>query len=281
MKTCFSTLGCPDRSWAEVIETAKTLPFDGVEWRLVDGEFIGPDFSLDQAARIRDATQRAGLVTSAVDSSLELARPPGHLRTKVVADAMAMLDVARRFDADWLRVFVGPLEPSLPLLTAIEWMSDILCELDSYAAQAGVRLAIETHSIAGNHTDIRVDGVTCSRFLSAVLTDSRVTNCHIQWDLGNTLMEGESPAATWEIVRPWLAYVQVKDLARGPDGGWNNVAPGSGEVPIQTIVEWLELSDFDGWLSFEWEKWWHPDLPALDTVLADFLRAVAPGRAEK
>ena len=37
MKTCFSTLSCPDWSWDHVVDEAARLGFDGFEPRVVDG----------------------------------------------------------------------------------------------------------------------------------------------------------------------------------------------------------------------------------------------------
>ena len=35
MKVSFSTLGCPEWSWAEITSMAKDLGFDGIEIRVV------------------------------------------------------------------------------------------------------------------------------------------------------------------------------------------------------------------------------------------------------
>ena len=42
MKLSFSTLGCPEWSWNEIIATAKDMGFDGVEIRGVGKELYAP-----------------------------------------------------------------------------------------------------------------------------------------------------------------------------------------------------------------------------------------------
>jgi sugar phosphate isomerase/epimerase len=49
-------------------------------------------------------------------------------------------------------------------------------------------------------------------------------------------------------------------------------------VPLQGTVSALGDAGYDGPLSLEWEKLWHPDLDDADVVLPraiDFLRAIA------
>lgn len=277
MKLAYSTLGCPGRSWPEAIELAVEFELDGIEWRLVDGGFVTPDFPLALAREIGAATVAAGLHVPAVDSSLELALPPGDERAAVLRDTVATLHVARGFGARWLRVFAGPVDGATPTATAVGWLRDVLDALGPHVAETGVGLAIETHSIGGGHTDVRSDGVTCSRFLRDVFAAGVHMDCGVQWDLGNTLMEGELPATTWANLHPFVTYLQVKDMQCPVDGAWVNVAPGSGVVPIRDIVGRLAGAGFVGWLSFEWEKWWHPELAALESVLpgyVDLMRSV-------
>lgn len=38
MKICFSTLGCPDWSWEEILAAAKDLGYDGIELRGLGNE---------------------------------------------------------------------------------------------------------------------------------------------------------------------------------------------------------------------------------------------------
>ena len=46
MKTAFSTLGCPDWKWREIISTAKDMGFDGVEVRGVGNTLYAPEISV-------------------------------------------------------------------------------------------------------------------------------------------------------------------------------------------------------------------------------------------
>jgi len=54
-------------------------------------------------------------------------------------------------------------------------------------------------------------------------------------------------------------------------------------VPIRDILAALHGIGYDGWLSVEWEKKWHPDLAEPDVALpqhATLLREYLAGLAE-
>ena len=56
-------------------------------------------------------------------------------------------------------------------------------------------------------------------------------------------------------------YVQVKDAVRLPgDDQWQLVPLGEGEVPVRELVGLLPAAGYDGWVSLEFEKKWHPEL---------------------
>jgi glucosamine-6-phosphate deaminase len=77
--------------------------------------------------------------------------------------------------------------------------------------------------------------------------------------------------------------VHVKD-ARRPAAGrassagfapWTPVLPGEGDVPAARVLLWLLSSGYDGWVSFEWEKRWHPEIAGAEVALPHFVRWAA------
>ena len=64
--------------------------------------------------------------------------------------------------------------------------------------------------------------------------------------------------------------MHVKDSMPVPSGKppFTYVLPGAGEFPMEALRAALEADGFAGPVSLEWEKFWHPDLPPLDTALA-------------
>jgi sugar phosphate isomerase/epimerase len=58
-------------------------------------------------------------------------------------------------------------------------------------------------------------------------------------------------------------HVQVKDAVRrgGPgEDDWQLVPLGYGEVPVEEVLSMLPEVGYQGWVSLEFEKRWHPEL---------------------
>ena len=60
--------------------------------------------------------------------------------------------------------------------------------------------------------------------------------------------------------------MHVKD-ARRRDEEWELVALGEGEVPVRESLAALGAAGYDGWLTVEWEKRWHPELAEPEVAL--------------
>ena len=68
-----------------------------------------------------------------------------------------------------------------------------------------------------------------------------------------------------------LRHVHLKDLKRQCRGTANYVLTGEGEFPFDTMFAALEGVRYEGFLSFEWEKHWHPELAPPEVALPHFM----------
>jgi sugar phosphate isomerase/epimerase len=77
-----------------------------------------------------------------------------------------------------------------------------------------------------------------------------------------------------------LRYIHVKDAVRAEGhplamkDGWRYVLPGSGELELAAGIRLLKSSGYDGWLMFEHEKRWHPELENPEITFPSFIRWV-------
>ena len=275
MKLAFSTLACPDWSWEQVIERAKIYGYDGIEWRLIDGETVSASFPEERCREIETAVSEAGLETCALDSSVSLAHPPGAERDKQLGEAVRLLELAQALGTDALRVFPGKYPESVSDEEAKDWVSAGLEHLTPHARETGVKIALEIHdSFDWNRREKR--GTTTSSLTKDVLSRAGTPEVGLLWDLSNPYFEGEEAAETWDNVKHRLLYVHLKDMKPKVDGDWQYVPMGEGELPLREVVNWLEQAGYDGWLSFEWEKKWHPDLAEPEEALPQFLSYLRP-----
>ncbi|ROO60631.1 sugar phosphate isomerase/epimerase [Micromonospora sp. Llam0] len=277
MKLSYSTLACPAWSWQHAVDVARTLNYDGIEWRLVDGKMIDSDFPPGRAREITAAVTAAGLAVPALDTSVQLTAPPGARREAMLDDVRRYLTLAGHFAASFLRVFAGTYAQEIEDAQAQEWTQDALRALQPALDDTPVRLAIELHDCGWNRAEIR--GVTSSDFITELIDAVGTRSAGVQWDVGNSIAEGEAPETTWSKIAPVLTYLQIKDMSRDSDGHWRYVPMGAGELPLASILDLVRASGFTGWVSFEWEKWWHPEIAEAEDVLPGFVSYMRSGPA--
>jgi sugar phosphate isomerase/epimerase len=98
------------------------------------------------------------------------------------------------------------------------------------------------------------------------------------WDMGHSWRVGrERPADSWAAIGSRVGYTHIKDAVYEPASplamkdGWHYVAPGTGDLPLDESLSLMAESGYDGWLLFEHEKRWHPNLPEPEEILPQFV----------
>ena len=80
MKLGFSTIGCPEWDWAEILGTAKDMGIDGIEIRGVEDELDPMKitiFDKEHLAKTRQQLAQAGIEIAMLASSVTLGSPKG------------------------------------------------------------------------------------------------------------------------------------------------------------------------------------------------------------
>lgn len=135
-----------------------------------------------------------------------------------------------------------------------------ICEA---AAQKGVMINLEIHGT-----------VNSIRNLAPILEGVRhIRNFGILWDVEHSdKTTGDDFSAFYELIRPYLRHVHFKDYHREADAGrWVLCEIGEGDIPLAAIVKTLQKDGYDGYISLEWEKKWHPELSAPELAFPRFV----------
>jgi sugar phosphate isomerase/epimerase len=253
-RLAFSTLAFPAAPLADALALGRDCGYQGVELRLIDGELIDPA-ALDAAARsrVRRAISAAGLPVIALDSSVRVGgeRPGPELHR--------FLELASDWEAPLVRVFGGPLPPPGPERSAaLAAAAAVLEAAAPAAARLGVAIGVETH-----------DDFSASAVLARLLALVSAPEIGAVWDSHHPHRMGEPPADVYARLGPRLRLAQVKDARRAPEraDGWQLVPLGQGEVPVREMLRLLRAGGYDGWVSVEWERRWHPELDPAEVAL--------------
>ncbi|HEY6765774.1 MAG TPA: sugar phosphate isomerase/epimerase family protein [Candidatus Sulfotelmatobacter sp.] len=262
MRVSFSTLACPDWTMPQIIAMATRECYDGIELRFVQGEdslWNLPVFSGKELASTKRALADHSLTISCLDTSCRFHSPDAAERGRSITEGKRMADLAAELGAPGLRVFGDTIQPGADRASTQNWIAESIRDLAEITAARGVEIWIE------NHGDFADSSETAS-----ILQQSASPNAAVVWDPVNSFVATqEQPADGAARLGVAIRHVHVKDLRRDRDR-WKYVLTGEGDFPLLELKAILEDIQYDRFLSFEWEKKWHPEIADADIVLPHF-----------
>jgi sugar phosphate isomerase/epimerase len=258
-RIAFSTLAFPDASLASAVSLGRRWGYAGVELRLIDGELIDPRMPAAARAEVKRTVTAAGLPVVAVDSSIRLTgEDPG-------PDLRRFLELASDWEAPLVRVFGGALAAGrTERQEQLGAAARVLESCVPLARRLGVAIGVETH-----------DDFSASSVVASLLALTDPDWVGAVWDSHHPFRVGESPAEVYANLGRRILLAQVKDARRRPGGDWELVLLGEGEVPVRQMLGLLAAGGYQGWISVEWEKRWHPEIAAPEVALPQHLRVLA------
>jgi sugar phosphate isomerase/epimerase len=266
LRIAFSTLAFTDRNLEQAISLGSSLGYAGVELRVIDGKLFDSSLSTADRTRVKQSTTAAGLPIVAVGSSVILtSADPG-------AELLRMLELTNAWESPFMRVYGGHLSEEADTRgKQMESAAKVLEEAIPVAERLGVVMLIETH-----------DGFSASAVAVELLTKVESKSVGAIWDSLHPHRMGESPAQVYQNIGALTHHVHIKDGRRSATAknGWQLVPLGEGEVPTQEILNLLVAGGYTGFLTVEWEKYWHPELQVAEVALPHELK-VLQGYAQK
>ena len=250
MKLGFSTIGCPQWDWAEILGTAKDMGIDGLEIRGVEDE-IDPMkitiFDAEHLEKTRTQLAQAGIEIAMIASSVVLGDPMGSQEgEQQMVQAKNQIDFASQNGIPFVRVLLT-LDPN-PVPADLPAAKERYEQLCSYAADKNVRVLVESCGLLS-------DSAKLAAFIADACPDS---NC------------GEKPKQTVANLGKEIRYVQVKDSVVDDNGEIEYRMMGLGDVPVYDAVKQLYQMGYEGYLTLEWLKRWRPELRDPDVIFYHF-----------
>jgi sugar phosphate isomerase/epimerase len=249
----FSTLGCPGWTLEQAAAFAEAQGYVALELRLLDADLIPADLPQAGRRRIVDALRRHGLSCVGVGGSTRFASPDPAERAAQADELRRNLQLAHDIGAPMVRTYGGTTPAGASEDDAVDWVVAGLELALPEAERLGVKVAIETH-------DSFCRGATTARVLERLPHPS----LGVIWDVLHPLRHGEPVEETWAHLRSRLLHVHIKDGRPDPAAArpedWALTLLGEGVVPVPAILATLRDGGYDGMLSVEWEKKWHPEL---------------------
>lgn len=261
MKTCFSTVGCPNWRWREIVASAKDLGYDGIELRGLGEELYMPGadrFRPDQAPHTRAELESHGLKISCVASDVLLHSREGDPE----ASARAYIALAVSLGAPYIRLLGDTW--GMPGDGVDEAL--VLNRLRALAPEAESRdvvLLVETNGVWSDTKKLR-----------ALIDAAASPAVAVLWDINHPVRNfGESVEDTWANIGPLVRHIHLKDSVCR-DGKITYKMLGYGDLPLREALGMLKRANFDGYLSLEWVKRWNTGLEDADIVFPHYIYEV-------
>jgi sugar phosphate isomerase/epimerase len=266
LKLAFSTLGCPEWTLAQVAEAATRLGYDAIELRAIGGTLNlleRPEFQPAALRQTKAFLDDQNLAVCCVDTSSTFHAVDEKTRRENVETALRHCELAEMLGTSLIRVFPDKVQEGA---TRAETRDNIAACLGEVVRRApsGVRVGLETHGdFARGYAAAEIVKLAGHR------------NVAVIWDVANALAAGDSIEESARAVSPYLAHVHLRD-AHPVEGRehWQPVLAGRGNVSFGETIDALHNLNYEGFISFEWEKYWHPEIEEPEVALADFAEAM-------
>ena len=277
MRLAFSTLGCPNWPVEEAVLAAVKFGYEAIEWRLADGELLNSGTPQAVRTRIINATRQAGLKIACLDTSCQFVQATSEKREALAQEAIQMVDMAAELGAPLLRVFGGAIPEGLSREELLQPTAEVLGRVAAYAATRGITVSIETHDDWSKSEDIA--RLVEMALKTGPMADATRPGLAILWDVHHPYRMGETPRQTLATLQKAgaISHVHIKDARRDSQAknGWQLTLLEQGEVPVREAIKLLKEAGYEGYLSVEWEKKWHPEIEEPEIAFpqhADLLR---------
>jgi sugar phosphate isomerase/epimerase len=266
MKLAFSTLGCPQWGLDRIARAASEFGYEAVELRALGGELdlLGrPEFQPRAVEATRRRLADQNLSVCCVDTSCAFDSVGAAERRAQVEAALKHCELAHALGATLIRVFPDKIQPGASREETRDWVAACLNEV-ARRAPDGVRVGLETHGDFAR-----------GRAAAEIARLADHPNVALIWDVANALNAGDTIEESARAVAPYLAHVHLRD-ARPEEGRehWLPVLAGRGAVSFAAAIDALRGLGYEGFVSFEWEKYWCPEIEEPEVALPDFAAAM-------
>lgn len=237
--------------------------FDGIELRFVENQDSLYKLATFSGAGLNETMRRlseSGMKISCVDTSCAFQMADPKVRAGWVDEGARMAELAAALGAPGIRIFENHPSGGPTVDDARKWTIEGIQAIAGRIAAMRVGAWLETHG----------DFATAAKTLS-IVNAVEAANKGIVWDPENCFSGfGERPSHGAEILDGTIRHVHFKDLTKDASGAWIPELTGHGVFPLLEVVHALRGLRFDGFVSFEWEKKWHPSIPPAEVAVPQF-----------
>lgn len=238
MKLSASTVILPEISdYYEIADLVARHGYDAIEWRVQTDYHIHPGCSLDEAAKVKDACEKAGVGIASLATYL----PPSD-----TGAVRHIVDVATTVGAPAVRLFGTLYDPKKGWRQLRDEARAGLAGVEQTMREAGVRALIEIH----------FDTIHASPSATKdIVADFSPEWLGVIMDPSNMIIEGyENWRMSVEVLGEYLAHVHWRNSCWYQQDGawaWKWARMQEGQVDWLALISILKDASYRGYLSNE------------------------------
>jgi sugar phosphate isomerase/epimerase len=256
VKFAFSTVCCPTWDFEAIVAKAKEYGYGGVEVRGFVSESVltAANVFLTDPAKVKRIFAEGGIQIACLASSVAM-KGDKKADARAADELRQFITTAEAIGCPLVKLFDTQVKPGQARAAAAVAMGHWLLPLGDFAAEHGVQLVIENALSFRDAKEMWMMLETINHPCVAAA-----------WDVFNAALVGESPSISVPTLNSRIQYVQVKDAQLGPMGA--TLCPmGEGDVKVKRFLHLLRGIGYDGWVTFEWEKAWLPNIAGPEEAL--------------
>lgn len=256
MKFAFSTVSCPKWDFETICARAKEYGYDGVEIRgfLNESILTASNVFLTDPNKLKSMFKYHGIEIACLASSIAMTWSKKKDRI-LVDDCRRFIDTAAAVGCSFVKVFDTTARPGHSRASAGVAFGDWLLPLGDYAAEREVVILVEGAL-----------SFRSAKEIWAILDRLQHPSIAACWDVFNAALIGESPYLSVPVLNSKIQYTQVKDAKLGVLGA-SYCKLGEGDVQVEKFLTGLLGIGYTGWVTFEWEKAWLPNIAEPEEAL--------------
>lgn len=266
------TMGTPEYTVLEALELFKKIGLDGAEIVVQDDYRCGlpTECSQEELDAVKKKAEELGIrIIALTPYNSKFNSLDEEIRKQEMDGVRKVIGYAQYLGAEYIRIYAGNYAGNETDPDGKKWAQLIrsMKELGDDAQKAGVTLVME------NHFNTMTVSARQSMDAATQIDHPAVGILYDQANLAFTLQEGYEEAL--EIQASKVRYAHVKDLefkagnqafvsdeVSHPKEEDRNVYTrivGEGSLEWPKILQLLHDKGYNGWLSLEYERRWHPD----------------------
>jgi sugar phosphate isomerase/epimerase len=264
----FSTLGCPGWTFKTILNFADENGYDGIELRGILRQLDltkCPEFNSKeniQASRKLIESKKVKIIDLGTSTSLQYADPSE--RQKNLNEAKSFIQLAEQLGCPNIRLFPKDFPKDQERNQTIDLIVKGLQELGDHAKNAGVTVLLITYGSVVDSTDT----------IEKIMQMAGHPNVGIGWDVASMwVATKERPIEVYERLKKYIRIIHVKDL-KLVNGEPQGALLGRGDTPIFETMDAMAADGFKGYYSFEWEKYWQPEILEPEIALTDYAKVM-------